>query len=312
MPLYFGSGQGGGAIRNPLVMATLVPGADYQSGSTEGVRVNGFPTQSFTILIEGQDASNPLTLQDADISQPAFEAVQEFTLQSSNFAAEFGTVTGGLFNFTTKSGTNQYHGSMFDYFTNSVLNAGVPFTVNTTKTGLARPATVHNNDYGASVGGPVRIPKLYNGRNKTFFFFNYEAYDSQATVAPTLVTVPTLAMRAGNFSGIPDGRNLGKDVRGQCDSGKHNLRPLVRVYGEREHTHQCVSRQHYSGKPDERVFTESSGIVAAARNFRESPQLHGGLPKPKDAVDPQFQDRPEYRRQDEAIVLLRHTRIRTS
>jgi hypothetical protein len=215
MPLYFGSGQGGGAIRNPLVMATLVPGADYQSTSTEGVRVNGFPTQSFTILIEGQDASNPLTLQDADISQPAFEAVQEFTLQTSNFAAEFGTVTGGLFNFTTKSGTNQYHGSLFDYFTNSVLNAGVPFTINTTKTGLALP-TVHKNDYGASVGGPVRIPKLYNGRNKTFFFFNYEGYDSQATVAPTLVTVPTLAMRAGNFAGILDGRNLGTTTNGSA------------------------------------------------------------------------------------------------
>jgi hypothetical protein len=215
MPLYFGSGQGGGAIRNPLTFATLVPGADYQTASTEGVRVNGFPTQSFTILIEGQDATNGLTAQDADITQPAMEAVQEFTLQSSNFAAEFGQVSGGLFNFTTKSGTNQYHGSMFDYFTNSVLNAGVPFTINTTGTGLALP-TVHKNDYGASVGGPVRIPKLYNGKNKTFFFFNYEGYDSQATSNPVLATVPTLAMRTGNFSGILDGRNLGTTTTGSA------------------------------------------------------------------------------------------------
>ena len=63
-------------------------------------------------MLEGQDATNGLTQQNANTTVPAMEAVEEFTLQSSNFAAEFGQVSGGLFNFTTKSGTNQYHGSV--------------------------------------------------------------------------------------------------------------------------------------------------------------------------------------------------------
>jgi hypothetical protein len=212
LPLYFGSGQGGGAIRNPLTFASLVPGAVYQSTSNEQIRVNGFPNQTFTIVLEGQDATNGLTQQNANTTMPAMEAVEEFTLQSSNFAAEFGQVSGGLFNFTTKSGTNQYHGSAFEYLTNTDLNAGVPFTNNGTG-GLVRPAT-HKSDYGVTVGGPVRIPKLYNGKDKTFFFFNYEGYDDYKNSTPVLVTVPTTAMRAGNFSGILDGRGLGNDITG--------------------------------------------------------------------------------------------------
>jgi Carboxypeptidase regulatory-like domain/TonB dependent receptor len=212
MPLYFGSGQGGGAIRNPLTFASLVPGAVYQSASNEQIRVNGFPNQTFTILLEGQDATNGLTQQNANTTMPAMEAVEEFTLQSSNFAAEFGQVSGGLFNFTTKSGTNQYHGSAFEYLTNTDFNAGVPFT-NAGNGQLVRPAT-HKSDWGVTVGGPVRIPKLYNGKDKTFFFFNYEGYDDYKNSTPVLVTVPTAAMRAGNFSGILDGRNLGTSVTG--------------------------------------------------------------------------------------------------
>jgi hypothetical protein len=84
--------------------------------------------------------------------------------------------------------------------TNTDLNAGVPFT-NAGNGQLVRPAT-HKSDWGVTVGGPVRIPKLYNGRDKTFFFFNYEGYDDYKNSAPVLKTVPTTAMRAGDFSGI--------------------------------------------------------------------------------------------------------------
>jgi hypothetical protein len=212
LPLYFGSGQGGGAIRNPLTFASLVPGAVYQSTSNEQIRVNGMPNQTFTILLEGQDATNGLTQQNANTTVPSMEAVEEFTLQSSNFAAEFGQVSGGLFNLTTKSGTNQFHGSAYEYLTNTALNAGVPFT-DAGNNEHARPAT-HKNDWGFSVGGPVRIPKVYDGRNKTFFFFNYENYLDYKNSAPRQITVPTDAMRGGDFSGILDGRNLGTDPTG--------------------------------------------------------------------------------------------------
>ena len=87
----------------------------------------------------------------------------------------------------------------FEYLTNTDLNAGVPFT-NAGNAQLVRPAT-HKNDWGVTVGGPVRIPKLYNERDKTFFFFNYEGYIDNKNSTPVL-TYPTAAMRAGNFGGI--------------------------------------------------------------------------------------------------------------
>jgi hypothetical protein len=213
LPLYFGSGQGGGAIRNPLTFATLVPGAVYQSTSNNQIRVNGLPNQSFKVVLDGQDNTNPLTQQNANATMPSMEAVEEFTLQSSNFSAEFGQVVGGLFNFTTRSGSNQFHGGAFEYFTNEALNAGVPFTDNG-KGGLIRPRT-RKSDYGVSAGGPVWIPKIYRGHDKTFFFFTYEGYTDQKTAAGTLTTVPTAAMRSGDFSAIQTGRTLGTDVLGR-------------------------------------------------------------------------------------------------
>ena len=124
--------------------------------------------------VEGQDSTNGISSSVQSATQPSVEAIQEFAVQTSNFAAEFGQAGGGLFNVTMRSGTNQFHGSGYDYFVNEALNAGVPFT-NNGKGGLLRPR-VRRNDYGFSLGGPVEIPKLYNGRDKTFFFFNFEQY----------------------------------------------------------------------------------------------------------------------------------------
>ena len=105
-------------------------------------------------------------------------------IQTSNFAAEFGQAAGGYFNFTMKSGTNQFHGSAYDYFVNEALNAGLPFTDRCAPDGpLHQHDTrqhirnrVRRNDYGFTFGGPVRIPKVYNGTDKTFFFANFEQY----------------------------------------------------------------------------------------------------------------------------------------
>ena len=102
------------------------------------------------------------------------EAVQEFTLQTSNFAAEYGQVGGGMFNFTAKSGTNQFHGSAYENFSNEALNAGAPWTDDGSGH-LVRPRA-RKHDFGFSAGGPVRIPRVYNGTNRTFFFANIELY----------------------------------------------------------------------------------------------------------------------------------------
>ena len=208
LPINFGIGAG--AIRNPLSFAQLVPGA--QMNGWNNITING-ANGGFKILYEGQESSSSLDPRVSDESQPSVETVQEFTLQTSNFAAEFGTVGSGLFNFTSRSGTNQFHGSGYDYLQNTAFNAGLPFTDD--GTGKHVKIVKHLDDGGFSLGGPVWIPKVYNGRNKTFFFFNWEKYRDRESLYNGITTVPDSALRSGDFSSIL-GRNLATDFTGRA------------------------------------------------------------------------------------------------
>ena len=194
LPINFGgTGSAGGGIRNWLTFTYLAPGVAGTSASSE---VNGLPATtsggSYKVYLEGQDSTSPvnaawtMTVQSASV-----EAITEFAVQSSNYSAEFGQVLGGLYNFTTKSGTNQYHGSLYEELTNEALNAAQPWNHVLNRD--------RQSDYGGSVGGPVWIPKIYNGRNRTFFFFNLEGYKTNETSILN-DTVPTAAYRTGDFS----------------------------------------------------------------------------------------------------------------
>lgn len=194
--------SGLGNIRNPLASVELLPGARI---STDYIlRVNGMPSGSQSINLEGQDATNGFYKTRTQINQAGVEAIQEVAIQTSNFAAEYGQAGGGYFNYTMKSGTNQLHGSAYDYFVNEALNAGLPFTdagtVNPTKEGEHIRNPIRQNDYGFTLGGPVRIPKIYNGRDKTFFFFNFEQFRQSTFTSNSIAIVPTVAQRSGNFS----------------------------------------------------------------------------------------------------------------
>lgn len=168
--------------------------------------MNGLPNDTYSVRIEGQESTNTQQPNASHIN-PGVEALQEVTLQTSNFAAEYGQVGGGLINFTARSGTNQLRGSVFEYMRNEVLSASQPFS-------NLRPRTRSNN-YGFTVGGPVYLPKLYNGRNRTFFFFNLESAPGTSVQAGTYLSVPTEAYRGGDFSSILTGRNLGTDPLGR-------------------------------------------------------------------------------------------------
>lgn len=209
LPLNFAIGAG--AVRNPLSFVQLSPGASISGWNT--IRVNGAPSGTFKIIFEGQDSSSGLDARVSDESQPSVEALEEFTLQTSNYSAEFGQAGGGLFNFTARSGTNEFHGTLYDYFAHEKLYAGRPFTDNGTG-GLVRPQ-VRRHDLGANLGGPVIIPKLYNGRNRTFFFGNYEMFRDESTNFLGFGTVPTEAYRNGDFSAALTGRVLGTDGLGR-------------------------------------------------------------------------------------------------
>jgi len=188
LPLNFTSGSG--AIRNWLSFTYLAPGV---AGTGAGSEVNGLPGNNFKIYLEGQDStSNNDTAWTSTVAAASVESITEFAVQSSNFSAEFGQVMGGLYNFTTKSGTNQFHGSLYEEWGNEIMDASQPFNHVKNKD--------RKNDYGFSIGGPVWIPKIYNGRNKTFFFFNYERFANDLANAAPTGTLPTAANRQGDFS----------------------------------------------------------------------------------------------------------------
>jgi Carboxypeptidase regulatory-like domain/TonB dependent receptor-like, beta-barrel len=191
-----GSGAGLGNIRNPLAAVTLLPGAAFATDNT--LRINGMPSSSQAIRIEGQDATNGMWRQLTQVNQAGVDAIQEVAVQTSNFAAEYGQAGGGYFNYTMKSGTNQFHGSGYDYLNNDVLNAGTPFTND--GTGQHIRNALNRNDYGFTFGGPVWLPHLYNGHDKTFFFFSFEQFRENQTISTGLATVPTPAYTTGDFS----------------------------------------------------------------------------------------------------------------
>ena len=210
--LGIGANASGAGIRNPYAVLNLLPGADWRPDTS--IRINGLPSNTQAMRIEGQDSTNGL-IYTQSMTQPSVDAIQEFAVETSNFAAEFGQVGGGYFNVTMKSGTNSYHGSAYEYFVNEALNAGTPFTNNGTG-GLVKNRQ-RRNDYGFTLGGPVRIPRVFNGRDKLFFFFNFEQYRETIINSTTPVTVPTAAYRSGNFSQALTGRNLCPAATPGCD-----------------------------------------------------------------------------------------------
>lgn len=202
LPIQWTNGfYGNQAVRNPLSVAQVLPG---MSGGTSyfasqgltagGSSINGAPPGTFKALVDGQDSTNLYTPAFFFYQQPSVEALEEVSLQTGNYSAEFGQAQGGIFNFTAKSGTNQYHGGGFYRLTNEDLNAHQPYTGSRAKS--------RQNNFGGTFSGPVRIPHLYDGHNKTFFFFSYEGFRS---VLPdpstgTFTTVPNANDLAGNFA----------------------------------------------------------------------------------------------------------------
>ncbi len=199
LPIFTLNGGGGstglGNIRDPWSVVNLLPGATQQSDSV--LRINGMPSSSQSIQVEGQDATNGMWRQTNQAVQQGVDAVQEVSIQTSNFAAEYGQAGGGYFNYTMKSGTNQFHGSGYDYFQNEFLNAATPFTDD--GNGGHIKNSVRRNDYGFTLGGPVRIPHLYNGKDKTFFFFNFEQFRQSQVTNTTIATVPTILDGSGQL-----------------------------------------------------------------------------------------------------------------
>jgi hypothetical protein len=186
--------------RNAFAMLALTPGvvnntdavnAGFGSRGNEvaNVSINGGASAYNSFTIDGGNNNN--TVLNEVNANPAVESIAEFKVLSNTMSAEYGFTLGGVVNVATKGGTNAYHGTAYDYLRNDALDA---------RNAFARSVPfLRYNQYGGSAGGPVRIPKLYNGRSRTFFFANYEGYlrHNQST---SFATVPTALERAGDFS----------------------------------------------------------------------------------------------------------------
>ena len=211
LPLALG---GVGAMRSPEAFVFLVPGTTGpgSANSKDGIFINklgGGQNFGSEILLDGGSQTRSENGSSYDEEAPSVEAVSEFKVTTSTPSAEFGRTTGGIVNFVTKSGTNNLHGTVFELFRNEALNAndwfrnGKKAYYNSIKDNVDAVNNTRNkdrkNDFGGTFGGPVNIPHLYNGKDKTFFFFAWEQY-LQKLGGITTSTVPTAAELTGDFS----------------------------------------------------------------------------------------------------------------
>lgn len=170
---------------------------NYDAGGKPNFSLAGGRTQSQNFFIDGGTAQNMrLGIGQVDLDPPV-ETVAEVKILSNSYSAEYGGSAGGVVIATTKSGTNQLQGTLFEYFRNEKLDAANFFAP--IVDGQKVKAPLRYNVFGGTAGGPIRIPKLYNGKDRTFFYFAYEGSRRNEGVTRTL-TVPTLAHREGNFS----------------------------------------------------------------------------------------------------------------
>jgi hypothetical protein len=191
--------------RNYLQLASLIPGATTNARPSVVAQIRmGGARSDFTLSVSGQRiAFNHYTLdgiENTDVNfaayylLPSIDALQEFKVESGLFGAEFGRGTSQV-NVTTKSGANQYHGTLFEFLRNSELDAKNLFD----KPNLPIPA-FKRNQFGFTLGGPITIPRLINGKDKLFFMANYEGLRERKALTQT-ATVPLAAQRTGDFSG---------------------------------------------------------------------------------------------------------------
>jgi hypothetical protein len=184
--------------RNPLAFALLAPnvnGTTEQMGYSNDFRINGGRAAEADYFVDGVSVTTGYEHNVAP-GIPGMEALDEFKVVTNGMSAEYGRLSGGAVSVVTRSGTNDLHGSLYEFFQNDVLNAN---DWNSNRYSKPKGA-FHNNIYGFAVGGPVWLPKVYNGRNKTFFFLNYEATKYVAGTFAATTGVPTGLERTGDFS----------------------------------------------------------------------------------------------------------------
>ncbi len=195
-----------GNMRNPEAFIFLTPGVTGDTGNTQ---INGSQSRAKEVLLDGIGSTSPES-GGLLFTYPSVESIAEFKLVSANFSAEFGRTGGGFEIFTTRSGSNDLHGSLFEYFRNDVFDAR----------GFFAPVRQVNrqNEFGGAVGGPIVVPGVYNGKNKSFFHVVYNGFRFRAGSSNQFVSIAPAPFRSGDFARLTrqlyDPRTTSSDAAG--------------------------------------------------------------------------------------------------
>ncbi|MBL8295566.1 MAG: TonB-dependent receptor [Bryobacterales bacterium] len=183
----------GGALRSPFDLVSVAPEARGGGGQ---LALGGGQARAWEATLDGVSVATNRSADAVEIAYnaPSLEAITEFAVDTNGFKAEYGQAGGGIMTFSSKSGTSQYHGVVYDFLRNEKLDARGFFS--------PRRAVYRQNDFGATAGGPLSIPKIYNGRNRTFFFFSYEGFRNRVGSNDAIFTVPTPEMYDGDFTNL--------------------------------------------------------------------------------------------------------------
>ena len=188
-----------GAVRSPIDLANTT--TDVQ-GSSGNFRIGGGQHGLEGMTLDGVTISGSTDLGTqgpAAQSSPSIDSLAEFSVESGGFKAETGHASGGSVSFVSKSGTNKFHGDLYEYLRNYDMDARGFFAT-------FKPI-LKQNDFGFTAGAPVTIPKIYNGKDRTFWFFSYEGFRNRVGPSVTPLSVPAPEMYNGDFSRFVDGNN---------------------------------------------------------------------------------------------------------
>jgi Carboxypeptidase regulatory-like domain len=178
-------------------------------GSQFNSRINGGQTMATENFFDGAAFGNAVGHQQSQESAAPVESIQEMKVITTSYSAQYGHTSGGFIEYTSKSGTNTLHGSLYEYFGNDALNAAGYF-------GTVGKTFYRNNNFGFTAGGPVVIPKVYNGRDKTFFFSNIDWTRFRSGGGLGFGnTTPIDAFKQGDFSEILTNNQIGADALGR-------------------------------------------------------------------------------------------------
>ncbi|MGB6742872.1 MAG: carboxypeptidase regulatory-like domain-containing protein, partial [Terracidiphilus sp.] len=197
------NGRNAAALTEGVAGITFAPDAQADQGNTKTfpmtytISANGTFVGQTNYMLDGGNNVDEYT--NVNMPFPMPDALQEFSVETSNYNAQYGQNAGGVVNIITKSGTSQYHGDLFEYVRNGDLNAANYFTYSSA-TGHKTVDPLKRNQFGGTVGGPLQIPHIYHS-DKSFFFFEYQKTIDHEAAATAGDTLPTAAQLSGTFAG---------------------------------------------------------------------------------------------------------------